>query len=188
MTSMSALPSYVHGTGDKPLIGQTIGQFFDDACRRFAERDALIVRHQGIRWRYAELQEQVERLACGLRRHLRLGLRMGHGQRLPVGGEGQRERRVVLRQMEVPLPDPDPGEAEHARHDERRPPGVERDQHAGHNAVERQARTPPQAIHAHRMTLLPGRADDPADADRVVEGTEGANAAQGQRQRQQRCQ
>jgi len=74
MTSMSALPSYVHGTGDKPLIGQTIGQFFDDACRRFAERDALIVRHQGIRWRYAELQEQVERLACGLRR---LGLQTG---------------------------------------------------------------------------------------------------------------
>jgi hypothetical protein len=26
--------SYVHGASDKPLIGQTIGRYFDDACAR----------------------------------------------------------------------------------------------------------------------------------------------------------
>lgn len=66
--------SYVHGASAQPLIGQTLGQFFDDACRRHAERPALVVRHQGVRWSYAELAEQVERVACGL---MRLGLAPG---------------------------------------------------------------------------------------------------------------
>ncbi|MDN0076361.1 AMP-binding protein [Crenobacter sp. SG2303] len=68
------LPSYVHGASAIPLIGQTMGAYFDAACARYAERDALVVRHQGTRWTYAELREQVDRLACGLRR---LGLAPG---------------------------------------------------------------------------------------------------------------
>src|SRR5574343_1273803 len=71
---MTRLPSYVHGTSATPLIGQTIGQYFDDACQRYAARDALIVRQQQVRWSYAEFGEQVTRLACGLRR---LGLQPG---------------------------------------------------------------------------------------------------------------
>ena len=35
---MTRLPSYVHGTSATPLIGQTIGQYFDDACQRYAAR------------------------------------------------------------------------------------------------------------------------------------------------------
>ena len=71
---MTQQASYVHGGSDKPLIGQTIGQFFDVACQRYAARDGLIVRQQGVRWSYAEFGEQVTRLACGLRR---LGLQPG---------------------------------------------------------------------------------------------------------------
>src|SRR5574343_451207 len=71
---MTRLPSYVHGTSATPLIGQTIGQYFADACQRYAARDALIVRQQQVRWTYAEFGEQVTRLACGLRR---LGLQPG---------------------------------------------------------------------------------------------------------------
>ncbi|SCK21186.1 AMP-binding protein [Vogesella sp. LIG4] len=71
---MSLHPSYVHGGSEQPLIGQTIGQFFDAACQRHAARDGLIVRQQGVRWSYAEFGEQVTRLACGLRR---LGLQPG---------------------------------------------------------------------------------------------------------------
>ncbi|KMN81368.1 AMP-binding protein [Chromobacterium sp. LK11] len=68
------LPSYVHGASPQPLIGQTIGQLFDQTCREHARREALVVRHQQIRWCYEELREQVDRLACGL---IRLGLKPG---------------------------------------------------------------------------------------------------------------
>lgn len=37
--------SCVHGASDKPLLGDTIGQFFDAACARWADRPALVVRH-----------------------------------------------------------------------------------------------------------------------------------------------
>ena len=45
---MSSSASYVHGASDKQLIGQTIGRFFDEACARHAEREALVVRHLGL--------------------------------------------------------------------------------------------------------------------------------------------
>ena len=66
--------SYVHGASDKQLIGQTIGRFFDDACARHAEREALVVRHQNVRLTYAQLKSRVDALACGL---MRLGLEPG---------------------------------------------------------------------------------------------------------------
>ena len=67
-------PSYVSGISAIPLIGQTIGRYFDDACAEHAAREALVVRHQGVRLSYAELRRQVDAVACGL---LRLGLRGG---------------------------------------------------------------------------------------------------------------
>ncbi|KAI5915524.1 AMP-binding protein [Thauera sp. 2A1] len=66
--------SYVHGASDNQLIGQTIGRFFDEACARHAERDALVVRHQNVRLSYAALKQKVDALACGL---MRLGLEPG---------------------------------------------------------------------------------------------------------------
>ena len=66
--------SYVHGASDKPLIGQTIGRHFDEACARHGSREALVVRHQQVRLTYAELRRKVDALACGLRR---LGLAPG---------------------------------------------------------------------------------------------------------------
>ena len=66
--------SYVHGASDKQLIGQTIGRFFDEACARHAEREALVVRHQNVRLTYAQLKSRVDALACGL---MRLGLEPG---------------------------------------------------------------------------------------------------------------
>ncbi|MFZ5675734.1 MAG: AMP-binding protein [Pseudomonadota bacterium] len=66
--------SYVHGVSDIPLIGQTVGAFFDMAARRWADCDALIVRHQKVRWTYAELKRKVDDFAAGL---LALGLEPG---------------------------------------------------------------------------------------------------------------
>jgi fatty-acyl-CoA synthase len=66
--------SYVHGASGTPLIGDTIGVYFDRIAERFAECDALIVRHQQIRWTYGELKERVDAFAAGL---LALGLKRG---------------------------------------------------------------------------------------------------------------
>src|SRR6516162_9793388 len=66
--------SYVHGASDAPFIGDTIGVHFDRMVERFGERDALIVRHQHVRWTYRELKERVDAFAAGL---LALGLKRG---------------------------------------------------------------------------------------------------------------
>jgi len=67
-------PSYVSGVGDLPLIGETIGAHFDRACERWADREAIVVRHQDVRWTYARFREEVDALALGL---LALGLEPG---------------------------------------------------------------------------------------------------------------
>lgn len=59
-------PSYVHGAASTPLLGLTVGQCFDDTVKRFAAADALIVRHQDVRWSYEELKRQVDVFAAGL--------------------------------------------------------------------------------------------------------------------------
>ncbi len=71
--------SYVHGASDQPLIGKTIGQFFDDACAKWATRPALVVRHQNVRLSYAELREAVDKLAAGL-----LTLDLNPGDRIGI--------------------------------------------------------------------------------------------------------
>ena len=66
--------SYVHGASNVPLVGETIGRFFDAVCDQHASRPALIVRHQNARLSYGELRREVDRLAAGL---LTLGLEPG---------------------------------------------------------------------------------------------------------------
>jgi len=70
---MSSL-SYVHGASEVPFIGETIGVHFDRMAERFGERDALIVRHQRVRWTYRELKERVDAFAAGL---VELGIERG---------------------------------------------------------------------------------------------------------------
>jgi fatty-acyl-CoA synthase len=66
--------SYVHGVSKTPLIGMTVGEIFDRTTGRWPDRDALVVRHQGVRWTYGELKREVDALAAGL---LALGLEPG---------------------------------------------------------------------------------------------------------------
>jgi fatty-acyl-CoA synthase len=57
-----------------PLIETTIGAAFDAATERLADHEALVVRHQNIRWTYAEFRRQVDEFAAGL---VALGLQPG---------------------------------------------------------------------------------------------------------------
>ena len=66
--------SYVHGGSDTPLIGETISVHFDRIAARWSNREALVVRHQDVRWSYEELKERVDTFAAGL---LALGLEPG---------------------------------------------------------------------------------------------------------------
>src|SRR5262245_26264996 len=66
--------SYVQGAGTQPLIGTTIGGIFDAIAGTHAEREALVVPHQHVRWTYSELKRRVDELALGL---MRLGLEPG---------------------------------------------------------------------------------------------------------------
>jgi fatty-acyl-CoA synthase len=58
--------SYAHGPSDVPLRGETIGQMWDAIVARHGGRDALVSCRQGVRWTYAELDEQVARCARAL--------------------------------------------------------------------------------------------------------------------------
>jgi fatty-acyl-CoA synthase len=71
--------SYSHGTSTTPLTGETIGANLERVARRFADRDALVVRHQGLRYTYAELDAEVDRVARGL-----IGLGLERGDRVGI--------------------------------------------------------------------------------------------------------
>ncbi|HWE78437.1 MAG TPA: AMP-binding protein [Pseudolabrys sp.] len=66
--------SYTQGASAVPLIGETIGVYFQKAAERWADCLALIVPHQSVRWTYRELNERVDAFAGGL---LALGLSPG---------------------------------------------------------------------------------------------------------------
>ena len=70
----SPKPSYDHGVSDKKLIGETIGAFFDRTVETHRDREALVVKHQNVRWTWGELGRRVDELAAGL---LTLGLQRG---------------------------------------------------------------------------------------------------------------
>jgi fatty-acyl-CoA synthase len=58
--------SYVCGTSNEPLIYQTIGDAFDQAVEQWADKDAIVVCHQDVRWSYRQLAEAVDAFAAGL--------------------------------------------------------------------------------------------------------------------------
>ena len=71
-------PSYSHGASSTPLLGETIGQNLERTVARFPDAEALVSRHQGIRYTYAAFNEAVDVLACGLlSRGIEAGDRVG---------------------------------------------------------------------------------------------------------------
>jgi fatty-acyl-CoA synthase len=66
--------SYVSGSSDVPLLGETIGECLDRVTSAFPAREALVSCHQNVRFTYRELWTEVERIARGL---LALGIERG---------------------------------------------------------------------------------------------------------------
>ncbi len=62
------------GPTDVPLLDETIGANLARTVAAHGHREALVARHQGIRWTYDDFAERVERCARGL---IGLGLEVG---------------------------------------------------------------------------------------------------------------
>ncbi|MDG1216523.1 MAG: AMP-binding protein, partial [Luminiphilus sp.] len=82
--------SYYCGASQSQIIYETIGNYFDRTCESNPEVDALVVRHQNVRWSYQQLQEQVNSLAAGL---LALGIQAG--DRVGIWGPNSAEWVMV---------------------------------------------------------------------------------------------
>jgi fatty-acyl-CoA synthase len=74
-----AVPSYVSGTSEKPLLGDTIGDNFDRTVAAFGDRDALVEYTTGRRWTYRQLADEVNAVALGL-----VDLGVGKGDRVGI--------------------------------------------------------------------------------------------------------
>ncbi|MBV9324037.1 MAG: AMP-binding protein, partial [Chloroflexi bacterium] len=66
---MTNILSYSHSPGNVPLLGETIGQNLRRTVDRFGDREALVVRHQSIRFTYQQLWSETTRCARGLLAH-----------------------------------------------------------------------------------------------------------------------
>lgn len=66
--------SQISGSKDAELLHDTIGGLLDSITDRFGDSEALVVRHQNIRWTYREYRDEIDRFAAGL---MRLGVEKG---------------------------------------------------------------------------------------------------------------
>ncbi len=78
--------SQASGLTDKPLIEQTLGDFFRDMAARHPERDALISAHQAKRYTYSQLHAEARKLASAL-----LGLGLVKGDRIGIWSHNNAE-------------------------------------------------------------------------------------------------
>ena len=76
MDQPSANPqrSYTRGSQDQALLAMTIGQRFDQTVAQYPDGEALVVRHQQLRYSWRQLADAVDEQARAL---LALGLQTG---------------------------------------------------------------------------------------------------------------
>ncbi len=83
---MSTELSYASGPADTGLLGITIGDMLDATVARHAANEALVARHQGIRWTYAEFGRRVDELARAL-----MALGVAKGERIGIWSTNRAE-------------------------------------------------------------------------------------------------
>lgn len=66
--------SYAFRGSEKPLIGKTIGDMFDEIAETYPDNDAIVSLQQGKRYTYREFQKEINRIAKGL---MSLGFKKG---------------------------------------------------------------------------------------------------------------
>lgn len=88
---MTALTQSYHcGAASAPIIYETIGNYLADIAEKHPDNEALVVRHQAIRWSYQEFNQRVNQLATGL---LKLGIKKG--DRVGIWGPNSYEWTLV---------------------------------------------------------------------------------------------
>lgn len=90
MSTLEAQASHASGPTDMPLLETTIGEAIDRARSRWGDLLALVSTHQGIRWTWGELGEEVDMIATGL-----LGLGVEPGDRVGIWAPNCAEWTVV---------------------------------------------------------------------------------------------
>ncbi len=78
--------SYSSGSADTGLLGITIGDLLDRTVATYGANEALVVRHQGIRWTYAEFGRRVDELARAL-----IALGVERGERVGIWSTNRAE-------------------------------------------------------------------------------------------------
>jgi fatty-acyl-CoA synthase len=78
--------SYASGPADTGLLGITIGDMLDRTVAEHGANEALVVRHQGIRWTYSEFGERVDALARAL-----MALGVERGERVGIWSTNRAE-------------------------------------------------------------------------------------------------
>jgi fatty-acyl-CoA synthase len=78
--------SYASGAADTGLLGITIGDMLDRTVALYGANEALVVRHQGIRWTYAEFGRRVDALARAL-----IALGVERGERVGIWSTNRAE-------------------------------------------------------------------------------------------------
>ena len=79
MHTTTSKASFVSGTSGRPLVFRTVDGVLKAAAAEHPTRPALVVTHQSMRFTYAELDREVERvargmIACGLEVGERIGI------------------------------------------------------------------------------------------------------------------
>jgi fatty-acyl-CoA synthase len=87
---MQQVTSYERGPVESPLLEETIGERLRRVTERFADREALVVRHQDYRATYGELYEQASLAARAL-----IANGVGRGDRVGIWAPNRYEWVVV---------------------------------------------------------------------------------------------